>query len=115
MPYSAELNIQGKYVYGYNWNLKTFNAGGYDKAGWWRLTFYADDVDFDVGTIIGPPPVPAATPNLPLLTMASFGDIEPAAETEGRLYVARVRGAPDYLTFIDVCISAARGGGGRKP
>jgi hypothetical protein len=115
LPYSAELNIQGKYVYGYNWNLKTFNAGGYDKAGWWRLTFYAGDVDFDDGTIIGPPPVPAAESNLPLLTMASRGAIEPAAETEGRLYVARVRGAPDYLTFIDVCISAARGGGGRKP
>ena len=115
LPYSAELNIQGKYVYGYNWTLKTFNAGGYDKAGWWRLTFYADDVDFTEGTIIGPPAVPAATANLPLLTMAAPGDIEPAAETEGRLYVARVRGDPDNLTFIDVCISAASGGGGRKP
>ena len=29
--YSAELNIQGKYVYGDNWNLKTFNAGGYTR------------------------------------------------------------------------------------
>jgi hypothetical protein len=115
LPYSAELNIQGKYVYGYNWTLKTFNAGGYDKAGWWRLTFYADDVGFTDATIIGPPAVPTATANLPLLTMAAGGDIEPAAETEGRLYVARVRGAPDNLTFIDVCISAARGGGGRKP
>lgn len=115
LPYSAELNIQGKYVYGYNWTLKTFNAGGYDKAGWWRLTFYANDVDFTNDTIIGPPLVPTAEPNLPLVTMAALGDIEPTAETEGRLYVARVRGAPDNLTFIDVCISAARGGGGRKP
>jgi hypothetical protein len=115
LPYSAELNIQGKYVYGYNWTLKTFDAGGFDKAGWWRLTFYADDVGFTNDTIIGPPLVPNAIANLPLLTMAAGGDIEPAAETEGRLYVARVRGEPDNLTFIDVCISAARGGGGRKP
>lgn len=115
LPYSAELNIQGKYVYGYNWNLKTFNAGGYEKAGWWRLTFYAPDVDFTAGTIIGAPSVPASTPEFPLMG-ASLGEIEPAAETEGRLYVARVLGDPDHLTFIDVCINAAKGGGGgRKP
>ena len=114
LPYSAELNIQGKYVYGYNWNLKTFNAGGYDKAGWWRLTFYADDVDFDEGRSSGRRQCPLPTQSTPV-TMASRGDIEPAAETEGRLYVARVLGEPDHLTFIDVCINAAKGGGGRKP
>jgi hypothetical protein len=116
MVYSAELNIQGKYVYGYNWNLKTFvMPAGITKAGWWRLTFYANDVNFLAGTIIGPPAVPASSPALPLAVVAAVGEIEPAAETEGRLYVATVRGAPDNLTFIDVCISAAKGGGSRKP
>jgi hypothetical protein len=113
LPYSAELNITGKYVYGYNWNLKTFNAGGYDKAGWWRLTFYAPDVDFTGTTIIGAPAVPVSSPGLPLTTALS--EIEPTAETEGRLYVAWVFDDPD-LTFIDVCLNAAKGGGGgRKP
>ena len=115
LPYSAELNIQGKYVHGYNWNLKTFNAGGYEKAGWWRLTFYADDVSFTDETIIGAPAVPTSIVGLPLVTAAIAAEIEPAAETEGRLYVAIAKGAPYNLTFIDVCISAAKGGGGRKP
>jgi hypothetical protein len=119
LPYSAELNIQGKYVYGYNWNLKTFNAGGYEKAGWWRLTFYAPDVDFTANTIIGAPPVPLSSPGLFLsATAAAEAETTAAAEaeTEGRLYVARVVGDPDHLTFIDVCINAAKGGGGgRKP
>ena len=114
MVYSAELNIQGKYVYGYNWTLKTFPVTGVDKAGWWRLTFYADDVSFADDTIIGAPAVPTSIPGLPLVTAAS-GEIEPAAETEGRLYLAVAKGAPYNLTFIDVCISAAKGGGGRKP
>jgi hypothetical protein len=116
LPYSAELNIQGKYVYGYNWNLKTFNAEGYEKAGWWRLTFYAPDVSFTEDTIIGAPSVPTSYLGLPLLSATAAGEIEPAAETEGRLYVARVLGDLDNLTFIDVCINAAKGGGGgRKP
>lgn len=113
MAFNAELNIQGKYVYGYNWNLKTFNAGGYEKAGWWRLTYNAGDVGFTDSTIIGAPVVPVSTPELPLM-VTSLGEIEPAAETEGRLYVARVRGEPDNLTFIDVCINAAKGGGGGR-
>jgi hypothetical protein len=116
MVYSAELNIQGKYVYGYNWNLKNFvMPAGITKAGWWRLTFYASDVNFLDETIIGAPAVPASIPALPLAVVAAAGEIEPAAETVGRLYVATARDAPDNLTFIDVCISAAKGGGSRKP
>lgn len=115
MVYSAELNIQGKYVYGYNWNLKTFPVTGVDKAGWWRLTYYADDVSFADDTIIGAPAVPGANPGLPLVNVAAAVEIEPAAETEGRLYVAIAKGAPYNLTFIDVCISSAKGGGSRKP
>jgi hypothetical protein len=115
MVYSAELNIQGKYVYGYNWTLKTFPVTGVEKAGWWRLTFYADDVSFTDETIIGAPAVPTSIVGLPLVTAAIAAEIEPAAETEGRLYVAIAKGAPYNLTFIDVCISAAKGGGGRKP
>lgn len=112
--FNPELNIQGKYVHGYNWNLKTFQTVGVAKAGWWRLTFHASDVGFTEGTIIGPPVVPAATPGLPLQSLAAEA-MEPESETEGRLYVALVRAPPDSLTFLDVCIAEAKGGGGRRP
>lgn len=36
--YSAELNIPGKVIYGYNWNLRKLNEG----AGYYRITFSLD-------------------------------------------------------------------------
>ncbi len=46
IPYTAELAISGKFVYGYVWNLRKdpMPAGASSKAGWWRLTFYSPDV-----------------------------------------------------------------------
>jgi hypothetical protein len=115
MAFNAELNIQGKYVYGYNWKLKTFDTGGVNKAGWWRLTFYAPDVLFTPTTVVGIPTLAAATPD-PLFPIIAAAAIEAEEETEGRLYVPIVRSG-DNLTFIDICISAKKGGGGssRKP
>ncbi len=53
--YSAELNVPGKVIYGYNWDLAHFKppvapkiTAGFDwvtgvtKVGWWRLTFNLD-------------------------------------------------------------------------
>lgn len=54
--YSAELNVPGKVIYGYNWDLAHFKppvapkkdtpgfswVPGVDKVGWWRLTFSFD-------------------------------------------------------------------------
>jgi hypothetical protein len=102
--YSAELNIQGKYVYGYNWDLKSYDTGGVAKGGWWRLTFLGTNLDFTEATQVAVPIVPPAVPPT----------VPP--ETEGRLYVPVVRADVD-LTFIDVCIASAKGGGGnsRKP
>jgi hypothetical protein len=110
MPYNPEMNIQGKFVYGYNWKLKTFDTNGVDKGGWWRLTFYSKDLDFATA-VIGIPEVPPAV-------AAAIGVLaeEGEDETEGRLYVPKVR-PDDDLTFIDICLAAAKGGGGnsRKP
>lgn len=38
--YSAELNIPGKVIYGWNWNLKKLNAG----TGYYRITYSFDPV-----------------------------------------------------------------------
>jgi hypothetical protein len=54
--YSAELNVPGKVIYGYNWDLAHFRpptppkkdttgfswVTGVTKVGWWRLTFNLD-------------------------------------------------------------------------
>jgi hypothetical protein len=53
--YSAELNVPGKVIYGYNWDLAHFKppvapkitadfnwVTGVTKVGWWRLTFNLD-------------------------------------------------------------------------
>ncbi len=54
--YSAELNVPGKVIYGYNWDLAHFKppttpkkptpgfnwVPGVTKVGWWRLTFNFD-------------------------------------------------------------------------
>ena len=54
--YSAELNVPGKVIYGYNWDLAHFKpptapkkdtpgfswVSGVAKVGWWRLTFNFD-------------------------------------------------------------------------
>ena len=38
--YSAEINVKGRIIYGYTWNVRTLNEG----AGDYRLTFSFDDV-----------------------------------------------------------------------
>lgn len=121
IPYTAELNVGGKYVYGYNWMLgrdETSSAcgPGWLKTGWWRLAFYAPagEVVFDpaypVVEPLSPPPGVTALPRqVPLLLMLAEEE-----ETEGPLYRATI----DYdnnLTYIDICIGTRPGGGGGKP
>jgi hypothetical protein len=41
--YAGEINVGGKVVYGYVWNLKNVvMPGGIAKDGWWRITFSVD-------------------------------------------------------------------------
>ena len=108
--FTAELNVGGKYVYGYNWAIRRDTlpqCGGkaWDKAGWWRLTFYTSDDKIlfsSAGIPLLPPTVPGATPALL------------AAESEtGSLYVPVIDTFKN-LTFIDICILGSGGGGGKK-
>lgn len=48
--YSAEVNVSGNLIYGYNWTLSTWNeVPDEQKLGWWRLTFSLEDqVNYDV-------------------------------------------------------------------
>lgn len=107
-PFVSELNIGGKYVYGYNWNLrKDVVPTTVDKAGWWRLTFYAPTaVNFlaTTKTIVYTPDAGVPTP-LP----TGFVSLAEEADT-GPLYLPV--SDPRYnLTYIDICVAGTQGGG----
>ena len=129
-PYTAELNVGGKYVYGYNWTIKRDQlnpmvcGGDWAMAGWWRLTFYTprvavdgtmkSDVRFDRPNIsTGPPDLAPylADPQYEAVTVtAAMAAAELEEGDTGPLY-APVIDVANNLTYIDICIRAAVGGG----
>lgn len=119
IPYTAELNIGGKFVYGYNWQLQRDSVPtSVSKAGWWRLTFYtenslnalSDSIVFD-DAAIPTTPAPGAAPYLPVqqVTRLKGGTVTILADT-GPLYAPKIDTA-NNLTYIDICIVEGRSGG----
>ena len=117
--FTAELNVGGKYVYGYNWPVRRdvlpVSCGGtWDLAGWWRLTFYAPatEILFDNPGIPTAPPVPPSP-----FVATSLAAVLAAAATEegdtGPLYKP-VIDTLHNLTYIDICVTGGTGGGGKK-
>ncbi|MDH3556495.1 MAG: hypothetical protein OES18_11655, partial [Deltaproteobacteria bacterium] len=135
-PYTVELSVGGKYVYGYNLRMKNVDltqipeCAGYFKTGYYRLTFYApDDVIFDdaLAPNVAPPAVPSEVRALPrngnFNTATAPPPPVPATEDEDptaddRLYKPVVD-TDNNLTYLDICIVAKTqgggGGGGKKP
>jgi hypothetical protein len=116
VPYSPELNIGGKYVHGFNWQLRRDTVPtSVGKTGWWRLTFYSRNLGTSPAVTF-PSPVenivldaPESVPAYPSLLGLT------AAEAEsGPLYRPVVIGEPDHLSYIDICIADSKGGGGKK-
>lgn len=132
IAFTPELSISGKYVYGYNWMLKTFDVEpvGLNKAGWWRLTFYTDngEVVFRPDTKIGAPwdDAEAQATMAPGSVTTGLGpralsvhDAVLAEDEEGDssypIYspVVSPQAGGYNLTYIDICLSANKGGGGK--
>lgn len=97
--FNAEVNVKGKIIYGYNWNVRTTGSG----TGLYRITFSFDGPDES-------------------RTLNTFFDSEtaiivPAEEVE--VSEAPGGGGVAYLddvydiTYIDVNITSNRGGGGK--
>jgi hypothetical protein len=42
--YSAEVNVSGNLIFGFNWQLNQCSGTTQEKQGWWRLTFSLDPV-----------------------------------------------------------------------
>ncbi|MGB5471807.1 MAG: hypothetical protein WBM64_15500 [Woeseiaceae bacterium] len=141
-PYTVETSVGGKYVYGYNLRMKDISpsevcGAGWEKTGFYRLTFYApNDVDFtghsEATPIpnVAPPSVPSEVRTLPrngvFNTITVPPEPEPVIEAESdeedpdaddRLY-RPVIDPVNNLTYLDICIvakSQGGGGGGGKP
>jgi len=148
IPYTVELSVGGKYVYGYNLRMKNVDltqitgCDGYEKTGYYRLTFYDPDLDVDFSLFPGepeelgypnvaPPAVPSEVRELPRIVFNTVladppPDPEPVFESEDedpdaddRLY-RPVVDTVNNLTYLDICIVAKTqggggGGGGGKP
>jgi uncharacterized membrane protein YgcG len=135
-PYTVETSVGGKYVYGYNLRMKEILPSvacgeGWEKTGFYRLTFYApDDVDFtghsDTTPIpnVAPPSVPAEVRPIPRTVFNTIvvppEEPEPVIEAESdeedpdaddRLY-RPVIDPVNNLTYLDICIVAKSQGGG---
>lgn len=114
---TVELNVGGKWTYGYVWMTKRMDftvceADDFEVGGWWRLTFYTEDnsVDFtgredgywESSAVLEAPPEIKADPLL--FSVESEPD-------EGSMYPPMVD-STNNLTYIDICLTTKGGGGG---
>ena len=140
-PFTVELSVSGKYVFGYNWRMKYTEPGQicgeeWLKTGFWRLTFYdPESILFDdpAAPNVAPPMPPSAARVLPRAPNDFIEDKLPPAEPpeepvlllnglpviessdpgeDDRLYKP-VIDEVNNLTYIDICIVAKSGGGKR--
>jgi hypothetical protein len=105
--YNAEINVKGRIIYGYTWNVRKLNEG----AGCYRLTF-----SFDAMTNTGKS----------LNTYFDEAEIMYPAEEELLIAAAEEGEEPGgggvavlkkdlNLTYMDILIHERGGGGGGKP
>lgn len=102
--YNAEVNIKGKVIYGYTWDVKKANSG----AGTYRLTFSFDENGSGLGSALN------------TFFDSSTAILVPDEEEEGEVTIAATsvieprvaKVDPDNnLTYIDVIIKTGKGGG----
>ncbi|HKJ33036.1 MAG TPA: hypothetical protein VKA34_14465 [Balneolales bacterium] len=104
--YSAEVNVQGKIIYGYNWKTNTVSS-----AGDYRITFLLDKnvpnvtckTFLDLNTVIVP-----STTNDPAAIIPLAEDGDDGSEMDGG--VASVDSG-DNLSYIDVRLTERNGSG----
>jgi hypothetical protein len=101
--YSAEVNVAGKIIYGYNFMIRNLTLPpGETKYGWWRITFSLDDQ----ATVGGTP----VARNLSLDLLGSTATVAvPGAPPAG--YTPQIDPATNR-TWLDIYVESASGGGG---
>jgi hypothetical protein len=109
--YSAEINVKGKIIFGYTWNVRNLNEG----AGHYRITFSLDEV-------CGTAALNTFFVDGITTIMEPAEEEEPAITTSGVITVADEggdtgggTGVLDFinnLTYMDIAILEREGGGG---
>ncbi len=102
LAYSAEINVSGKVIYGYNWNLRNNSDGD----GYYRITFSLDN---NTGHV---PLNTFITENTVIKVSAEDSEATEAEPGGGGVAVID---SINNLTYIDLNILPARSGGGNKP
>lgn len=102
--YSAEVNVAGKLIYGFNWMLRNDSVpAAEDQEGWYRITFsLEDEVEYTIGD--EPYTVECNT----LLTSLNIDDVE----GDNILYAPQLDPS-GASTSIDIYIFPNRKGGNR--
>jgi hypothetical protein len=105
-PFGGEINVKGRLINGYNWNMKRqVMSPGVSKDGWWRITFYstcigASPLDFTTTTGLVDPTAPPSTESV----------IVPTAEGTTPNYPrVPVLDVANDIGYIDIYIEAASG------
>lgn len=98
--YSAEVNVAGKIIYGFNLTIRDVTMCSTDlhRYGWWRLTFRLDDQGTVGGTTVQ-------------RGMDLAGIVFGEGGGEGLTYTPRFDPATQ-TSWIDIYVVSARGGGG---
>jgi len=103
--YSAEINIPGKVIYGYNWRVKKLHPE--DTAGDYRLTFSLSEECGTLNTVFDGETVVLVSEEEDIAAEAEEGD--EGGDTGGGVGMVDVT---NQLTYIDVHIVQATGSGG---
>lgn len=92
--FNAEVNVKGKIVYGYTWDLKKLNEG----TGYYRITYSFDDL---------------AGLNTFITSATQFvEDVIPTTEADEETGFTPVLDSGNNLTYIDIYIGGRTTGGG---
>lgn len=111
--YSAEVNVAGKVIFGYNFFIRNLSLpGDVHRYGWWRLTFSLDDQASVGGTPVGRNVLLEELGNLVETTDAAFGLLSAEDEEGGDelTYVPELA-SDGRSTWIDIYVESASGGG----
>jgi len=112
--YSAEINVPGKVIYGFNWDLNKFDMASIGlpnepKSGWYRLTFSLDpNANYSILDETGLP----RSFNIPCNTIfgsLDAGDLFGTTVPEVVLYQPELPSA--QVTTLEILINPAKGGG----
>lgn len=110
--YSAEINVKGRIIYGYTWNVRQLNDG----PGYYRLTFSFDELtgtSSELNTFFreGQTTILVPEEETEVVTLAEESDDGGSSPDGGG--VAKIDFA-NNLTYIDINI-LERSGGGNRP